>query len=567
MFYIILFLITLSSTPVFAQFFTINEFHSDIVIKEDSSFIVKETIKVEFHRKRHGIYRELPFRYIDEFFKTTRTPIKVLSVTDEAGKRWKYRVRKTGNVINIRIGDPDIYVTGNQTYVITYKVENALLFFKDHDELYWNVTGNYWQAPIKRASADITLNIKNKSDKLWAACFTGPYGSMMSNCIFRTFDNSAEFYTRKNLNIHEGFTIALGWNKGLIKPPSSVQKFLWTIDLEENWLFLIPLFSFFFMFTLWYKKGRDPWVREAITVMYEPPKCNNKVLSPAETGVLIDERFDSRDLTSSIVGLAVKGYIKIEEKKKEGLIFDTTDYYLTKVKDPDDSLNIFEQNLMSDLFSGSTHSIFISELENEFYKNLPSLKDTLYRELVNKKYFLNNPEKVRNFYIIISVFILIIIVFLAILTSSVPWKNLFVGVITALPIIFFGRIMPAKTRRGALAYMDILGFKEFLSRAEKDKLERMGDKNLFSKFLPYAIAFGVEKKWAKAFDGIYQDYPNWYVTATAFRTFNPHTFSSSINSLTSSIGSATFSSPRGSGVSGGGGFSGGGSGGGGGGSW
>jgi uncharacterized membrane protein len=206
-------------------------------------------------------------------------------------------------------------------------------------------------------------------------------------------------------------------------------------------------------------------------------------------------------------------------------------------------------------------------MENEFYKNLPTLKDTLYGELVNKKYFLNNPEKVRNFYIVISFFILIIIVSLAVLTSSLPWKNLFVGVITAIPIIIFGRVMPAKTRKGALAYMDILGFREFLSRAEKDKLERMGDKNLFSKFLPYAIAFGVEKKWARAFEGIYQDKPDWYISPMGLRTFSPHTFSSSISSLTSSIASATFSSPRGSGVSGGGGFSGGGSGGGGGGSW
>ena len=565
-YFIILFISLIFARPVFAQYFTINNYHSDIVINEDSSFIVKEKIEVEFHRQRHGIYREIPFKYTDEFLKTTTTPLKVLSVTDDSGKDWKYRVNKTGNVINIRIGNPDIYVSGNQIYVITYKVENELLFFNDHDEIYWNVTGNYWQAPIKEASADVTLNIKNKSEKLWAACYTGTYGSRRSNCSFNTSDNSAEFHTKKNLNTGEGLTIAFGWDKGLIVPPSSQQRFFWTLNLEENWVFLLPVLSFFFMFYRWYKMGRDPKVKEAVTVMYEPPKYDNRVLSPAEVGALIDERLDSRDLTSTIVGLAVKGYIKIEERKKEGLIFDTTDYYLSRVKDSDENLSAFEQKLMVNLFSSSPRGIFLSEMENEFYKNLPSLRDTLYGDLINKKYFLKNPEKVRNVYMVAGVLIIILSVVLIILASSSPGKSIFAGAITALPVFVFGRVMPAKTRTGATAYMDVLGFREFLSRAEKDKLERMGDKNLFSKFLPYAIALGVENRWAKAFEGIYQDQPNWYVSPGGFRTFSPLSFSSSISSLTSSLASATFSSPRGSGA-GGGGSSGGGGGGGGGGSW
>src|SRR4030042_4352716 len=134
-YFIILFISLIFARPVFAQYFTINNYHSDIDINEDSSFVVKETIDVEFHRQRHGIYREIPFKYTDEFLKTTRTPLKLLSVTNESGKEWKYRVKKTGNVINIRIGDPDIYVSGNQIYEIQYKVENELLFFNDHDEI------------------------------------------------------------------------------------------------------------------------------------------------------------------------------------------------------------------------------------------------------------------------------------------------------------------------------------------------------------------------------------------------------------------------------------------------
>jgi uncharacterized membrane protein len=553
------------------QDFTINKFHSYISVNEDSSFTVKETIDVEFHRQRHGIYREIPFRYVDELGKTLKTPITVLSVTDGSGKDWNYKIRKMGNIINIRIGDANKYVSGNQTYVITYEVENAILFFDNHDELYWNVTGNYWKAPIKEASADITLNVKNKSKNLWAACYTGVYGSKKSECSFEASDNGSEFVTKKSLKVGEGLSIAFGWDKGLVSPPSSWKRFLWAIDLEENWILVIPLLSFLFVINLWYRRGRDPKVKESVTVMYEPPKYDNKILTPAEVGTLVDESVDSRDLTSAIIGLAVKGYIKIEETKKEGLVFDSTDYYLSKVKGPDENLSLFERELMDSLFSDSPSGVFVSDMKNKFYKNLQELKDALYTDLVEKKYFLRSPEKVRNVYITAGILTIIFGSMLtAFLITSLTIKTIISWILTGLPFFIFGRVMPAKTKVGASAYMDILGFQEFLNRAEKDRLERMGDKNLFSKFLPYAIALGVEDNWAKAFGGIYQETPNWYVSPGGFRTFSPYGFSHSIGSMTSSLASAMFSSPRGSGGGGGfggGGSSGGGFGGGGGGSW
>ncbi|MBE0426506.1 MAG: DUF2207 domain-containing protein [Nitrospirae bacterium] len=561
-------------STAFAQDFTINSFHADITINEDSSFRVKEHINVEFHRQKHGIYREIPYKYTDDFDKTLKTPLKVLSVTDKSGKDWKYRVNKKGNVINIRIGDPDRYVYGHQTYVVTYNVENAILFFDDHDELYWNVTGNYWLAPIKNASANVILTISEKSKNLWAACYTGTFGSRISDCTFETFDNSAEFFAKKNLKDGEGFTIAFGWDKGLISPPPSWKKFLWAMDIKENWIFMLPVISLIFMLNLWNRKGRDPKVRESVIVKYEPPKRGDRTLTSAEVGTLLDEKLDSRDITSTIVGLAVKGYIKIEEAKKEGLIFDSTDYYLAKVKEPDENLNPFEKVLMKRIFTGEIRGIIVSDMKNKFYKELELLKNTLYGELVSKKYFLVSPEKVRRFYVIAGIIVAIIGFFLAsFLSPSSTGKSIFAGILSALPVLALSRFMPSKTKAGAAVYMDILGFQEFMSRAEKDRLERMGDKDLFSKFLPYAIALNVVDNWAKAFEGIYQNPPEWYVSHGGFRTFSPYSFSRSISAVTSSLSSAIFSAPRGSGISGGGGgssgggFSGGGFGGGGGGSW
>jgi uncharacterized membrane protein len=562
-------------SPAFAQYLTIQRFHSDITIHPDSSFVVQEKIDVKFDRPRHGIYREIPFKYRDDDGKMIETPTEVISVTDGSGKIWKYRVKKMGHVVSIRVGDAKHFVKGDQTYIISYKVENAILFFSDHDELYWNVTGNDWKASIQEASADVTLRTKNKSKDLWAAGYEGGYGSR-EECGYETYDNSGRFFAKRSLNTGEGLTIAFGWDTGLVLPPSSWKKFLWAINLKENWVFLLPIFSFFYMFSLWHRKGRDPKVRESVTVMYEPPKFENQPLIPAEVGTLIDEKLDPRDITSTIVGLAVKGYVKIEETKKEGLIFDKTDYYLKKVKNHDSNLSPFEVELMKALFPAALPGTFISDLKNKFYTNLGLLKKVLYRDLMRKRYFLSSPEKMRNSYtaagLVVCVFATLAFLFL--LPNSAA-KSFVAGILTGIPVFAFAKVMPVKTRAGASAYMDILGFQEFMNRAEKDRLERMGDVNLFSKFLPYAIALDVADNWAKAFEGIYQDPPDWYVSPIGFRAFTPYAFTHSLNSVTSSLGSAMFSAPRGSGIGGGsegGGFSGGGSsgggfGGGGGGSW
>jgi uncharacterized membrane protein len=542
------------------------------MIQEDSSIIVKETIDVEFHRPRHGIYREIPFKYRDDFGKVVTTPTRVLSVTDQSGKPWKYQVTKTGPVVNIRIGDAKRYVEGRRSYMITYEVENVVLFFNDHDELYWNVTGNYWKAPIQEASATVSLTTKGKSKNLMAAGYEGGYGSK-EECGYETYDYSGNFYTRRSLKVGEGLTIAFGWDKGLVFPPSSLKRFLWAINPGENWIFLLPIFSFFYMANLWYRKGRDPRVRESVTVMYEPPRFDNRPLTPAEVGTLIDEKLDPRDITSTIVGLAVKGYIKIEETKKEGLIFDKTDYYLKKVKNHDSNLNPFEIELMKALFPAALPGTYISDLKNKFYTNLDILKKVLHGELIRKKYFLSSPEKVRNSYVAAGIVVLVFaILSFVILVPGSGVKNFIVGILTGIPVLALAKFMPVKTRAGASAYMDIVGFQEFMNRAEKDRLEKMGDMNLFSKFLPYAIALDVADNWAKAFEGIYQNPPEWYVSPVGYRTFSPYAFTHSLNSLTSDLGSVMFSAPRGSGGGGGGGFGGGGSsgggfGGGGGGSW
>jgi uncharacterized membrane protein len=214
-------------------------------------------------------------------------------------------------------------------------------------------------------------------------------------------------------------------------------------------------------------------------------------------------------------------------------------------------------------------------LKNRFYVHLDQLKRTLYDDLVRKKYFLSNPEKVRQSYAVAGFVVMVVGGFLfAALSGGFSGRAVIAGILTGIPVMGFARVMPAKTRSGASARMDVLGFQEFLNRAEKDRLERMGDASLFSRFLPYALALGVAENWARAFAGIYQDPPDWYASPVGLRTFSPYGFADAMGSVSSDLSTAMFSAPRssggdggGGGGSGGGGSSGGGFGGGGGGSW
>jgi len=553
-----------------AQYFTINDFHSDIVINADGSMVVKETIALTFDRPRHGIFREIPFRYQSAAGDDQETPIDILSVTKPSGQKWNYSVSKKGNVINVRIGDADRYVKGRQTYVISYRVQNMIMYFDDHDELYWNVTGNYWKAPIERASATVTLATNETSSKLPTACYTGEYGSNQSQCDIETGENNATFRTTARLGVGEGLTIAFGFDKGLVAKPSGWQKFWWAVNLRENWVFFIPVIALVYMFVLWYRRGRDPKVREAVVVQYEPPEANGKPLTPAEVGTLVDEKLDPRDITSSIVGLGVKGYLQIREEESEGAlkIFSKTDYRLKRLKQPDGELSPFERQLMNDIFVDGTDERLVSEMKNEFYKNLSSLKDTLYTGLVAKKFFPARPDKVTQRYVGAG-FVIIMLSFLFMFAVGPSFKSVFSGAVAGVIVILFGGIMPVKTRAGALAVSNIRGFQEFMARADKDRLERMG-KDIFYKYLPYAIALDVVDHWSRAFEGLYKEPPSWYVPVGGYYAFSPVAFSRNMTAVTSTLGSAMFSAPRGSGLGGGGGgggFSGGGGGGGGGGSW
>jgi uncharacterized membrane protein YgcG len=566
-------LFDMGGSPARAEYFTIESFHADIVVHPDSSISVTETIETAFTRRRHGIYRDIPFRYTDEFGKKTTAPVRVVSVGDQFRKKRPYKVTRAGDAVRIRIGRKDAFVDGRQVYVITYTVQNAILFLDTHDELYWNVTGNDWDTAIRSASSTVAVENARKDISIRGSCYTGLRGSRNSFCTFRPSGAGGEFRSGGSLSPREGLTIALGWDKGIVQPPSFLKRTFRTLNLSENGVLLLPFATLFFMVFHWYRRGKDPDVGYSIPVMYTPPEEDGQPLPPAEVGALTDERLDPKDITASIVDLAVRGFVTIRKLKTAGFLFDRTDYVLEKAREADDDLPLFEKKLLARLFSGNSREVLVSDLKYSFYKNLDELRDAVFLRLRSLGYFRGLPGSVKAVYRGIGIGAGVLGVFIGMIAGKVtggsPGKIVAAFVLSGLAVFLFAPVMPVKTRKGALAKKKIKGFEEFLLRAEKDRLERMADQNLFEKYLPYAIALDVSDRWARAFEGITQEAPRWYSATGDTGMFHPVSFHRSLDGALSTMGSAMYAAPRssGGGASGGGGSSGGGGGGGGGGSW
>jgi uncharacterized membrane protein len=553
--------------PVYAAE-SIDDFSAVIKINQDASLNVTETITYDFGEvMKHGIYRDITYKY-QARGGNYNLRLSILSVKDADGNNYAYRVSNRGADKRIEIGDADIAVTGKKVYVINYLVKRAINFFSDHDELYWNVTGNNWEVLIKQSKAEIIFPKNVGLRELKSNCYVGAVGST-NNCISDRFVSagldlaSSVVFAHDGLAPKEGLTTVVSLPKGIINKPTWLAQ-AWDAFLDNGILFL-PLLAFAIMFWLWENYGRDPRGQGTIIAEFDAPDN----LTPAEVGTIIDERANTKDISAEIIYLAIRGYLKIT-RLTEGKIIKTADYELKKLKAGNDLTNDFDSRLMKALFSDNKTSVKLSDLKNEFYKSLKDVQKSVYQSVTDKHYFSQNPSKVRAWYMIGGGVLLALGIFAG---SIFGLFGFFALVLSGIIVMIFGYFMPVKTRAGVLARENILGLKTYLSVAEKDRLKFHNapakNPDHFEKLLPYAMVLGVEKEWAKQFEGIYNQQPSWYsdpsggyFTALAL-TNGLGNFQSRANSALATPPSSAASG--GSGFSGG--FSGGGFGGGGGGSW
>ncbi|HLX85353.1 MAG TPA: DUF2207 domain-containing protein [Terriglobales bacterium] len=550
----------------------ITDFKDTISVAADGTALVDEKITLAFAGQWHGIHRKIPVEYPGPDGTNYTLFLDVISVADENGGKLKYDSTKSGNYRDLKIYIPDA-VDATRVVNIDYSLRNGVRFFDNYDELYWNVTGNDWPVPIDHASAFVTFPDK-AGGGLRAQAFTGAYGSKQSEATAEITGADVMSETTRPLPMRGGLTVDIYIPPGVISPPSALTKLGWF--LGSNPIVFLPLFTLAVMFGLWYSVGRDPDPGMSVAPQYEPPKG----ICPAEAGALIGDAIHPRDITSTIIDLAVRGYIKIEEKVDKFLVFNHKDYLFTLLKPHEQwgtDLTAHERVMLENIFLAGTGTR-LSDLKNRFYTVIPVVREDIMSSLKSKGIYALDPESANGYSLVAGVVIALLVVGVQVM----GWMkmNLFYSIplaigsvlVSALIWWLFARKMTAKTVSGARTQIAVLGFQEFMNRVDADRIKRMPP-DTFEKFLPYAMALGVEHHWAQAFDGIIKDPPSWYVSPNGYTGFSPLFFSSSMNSMASDMHQVFTSAPRASssgsgfsdgGGSSGGGFSGGGFGGGGG---
>ncbi len=545
-------------------------------IQEDATVDISEKIQYDFGlAEKHGILRNIPYKYKSSI-GNHNLRLNNFSVTDENGTKLKYSKSTVGVDVVIKIGDKDKIVTGVKTYVINYKVKNAINFFENDDEFYWNVTGNDWEVNRDIASANIFLPGQIDLEKIEFSCYAGPAGDD-TPCENKKSGNPV-YFSQNDLAPWNGLTIAISFPKGIVHEPTSWEKKL--SFLLGNIVVILPFLVLAILLYLWNKYGKDPSGQGTIITQFEAPDN----LSPLEVGMIIDERGDNKDISAEIVSLAVRGYLKIGAVEEEGLIKRKPSFEFTQLKPSKDLKSEHEKTIMTALFGKDQENVKPEKVAligiqytSKTFDEIRGVDGLVIGELIRKGYFRSNPSFVRGMYILTGVLI-IFFGFFSIglfLTPALAAMSFFISGL--IPIIF-SKWMPVRTKKGVLAREHILGLENYLQVAEADRIRfhNAPEKSpqIFEKLLPFAMVLGVEKAWAKQFENIYTTSPDWYEGSklSNFSTLalinNFGDFRSSLKSTvnantSSSSGSASYG---GSGSSGGG-FSGGGFGGGGGKSW
>lgn len=545
----------------------IRNFHSDITVHEDASMTVRETIRVisEGIQIRHGIYRDFPITYEDALGNRYRVGFTVLDILRD-GAPEPYHMEDSANGKRIYIGNRDILVpSGEHTYTVVYKTIRQLGFFGNHDELYWNVTGNGWEFPIQKASASVVLPGDALGNVLSAEGYTGPQGFQGKDFETVTVPfRSVEFLTTKPLHAHEGLTIVVTWPKGYVVEPDATAKL--TYFIADNRGALIGSFGLIvillYYLAVWARSGRDP-AAGVIVTRYTPPDT----MSPAVMRYITKMKYDDRSFAAAVINMAVKGLLKIVDEYGE--------YTLQKKDGGNKPPAPEDERIIRKLFGASGEITLETANHLQIKSAIDALRnylDLTYEKIyfiTNKRYFIiglaltvvllflsglwDAIDKGRlPFFLFISLWLSIWSVGVIALLSQVVnrWKNAFrnrqgrivnaggavfltlfaipfvagqfagmaiLGYSTSVLMIFFllfassinylfYHLLKAPTRAGRNILDAIEGFKVFLSATEKERLNMLNPPQrtpeLFEKYLPYALALDIEQQWAEQFADI-----------------------------------------------------------------
>lgn len=528
---------------------------------------------------------------------SSRTAPADVAVDDEDG------------VLVIRIGDEDETITGEHRYAVTYDVEGWLnpagFPFPDgelgHDELYLDVVGG-WDVPIDRAAVSVT----GPAGVSQVACFAGPRGST-DPCGRAAAAGTTARYASSGLGPGDFLTVVAAWPAGTFDTEPLLQErwaagraFALTPWTAGGTAALAAAGAALVVMRV-RRAGRDreylgltpglapvagasdhptgPRRRAPIAVQFTPPTG----VHPGQLGTLLDERADVRDVTATIIDLAVRGYLVVQQVADPGdptgRDDDDRDWRLVRTDQRDEGLLGYEERLLSAIFEGRD-DVLLSDLRTTFASTLARVQQQLYEDVTERGWFTGNPRSVRAGWIAAGVAITVLGVGVTALLAARTHLGLL-----GLPVVGVGVLVmalsgaaPARTATGTAVLVQTEGFRRYLATAEADQLRFEEGEDLFSRYLPFAVAFGLTERWTRVFAelaarGVEVPVPSWYLGSWGYTGFwaSAGAFEQDLSSFTSEADAAISAPSPGtsgsSGFSSGGGFSGGGIGGGGGGSW
>jgi uncharacterized membrane protein YgcG len=543
----------------------IRDFQGSYTLNTDATLKISESLKVDCGNLtgKHGIFRILPTQALRPDGYYNQTKVDLTSITDQTGSPYTYETIKdpSNNTVTWKIGDPSVTIIGIHDYKIDYIVHNVTYDQDNKTVFNWNLNGTFWQLPIDHFVGTVTFPAEFQPSDTTAKLFDGVLDSKSntySKLDLLTNAGPVQYKVESigSLPIGVGITLNSNLRTGVVFPyePTFFDKYgayLW---------FILPLLVLVLMWRLWAKKGKDPRLGLPEMVQYAPPRG----LKPMEAGLLeTNGASKNQFLTATIIDLAVRGYLKIEELPKAFL--GAKDYRLTLLK-TDTNLVNFEQTVLETLFGGLTvnSTTNISDQKNNFYAALPTINKQGAMKLGELKLIDESGSAWRIGMIVLGVAVIGLGIFIA---GGLVLSGSTAVILSGIIILIFGFLMDRRTLDGAKAFWELKGFKLYMDKVESYRDKFYEQENIFEKYLPYAVAFGMTGKWIKVCKQLYADknivmpLPLWFIGGTGFSISN---MDSAISSLSSQMGSSLASSPS---SSGGGGFSGGGGGGGGGGSW
>ncbi|HUC89433.1 MAG TPA: DUF2207 domain-containing protein [Patescibacteria group bacterium] len=562
--------------------FVINDFNADYTLNNkdpQGELRIIERIKVDFSDNNHGILRAIPMTY-----KKHRLQMKINSIKSDSGAPTQYDTYSQNSNTVIKIGDPNRTVTGNQEYTIDYTLHNVISFYKDHNELYWDINGDQWQQQIDNVVLTLHLPQAAPLPPTKTLCYTGAFGDTTQQCSIFYDENaqSVKAATTATLTPGTTLTIVTGFDKGYFQP----SKWYETVNEYTPQIvgFLVPLLLLAVpSFVYWFRRGRDPRGKRTIVPEYDAPDD----LKPIEVGTVIDFATDNKDITATIIDLAIRGYIQIVEHQNKKIFGNRPTYSLKLVRSSTVGLNEYEKELLQGIFEGGKlgNEVSLEDLKFKLDKVAAKLRKDVKADLLELGYFQRHPITAKIVVISLIILALWLASFIAVavifdetaVLAAVVGTSL--GAALACLLLYYSR---SRTIKGVATKERILGLQLYLKTAEADRIKMLQSPNaryaehskepamtvrLFEKLLPYAMVLGVEGQWAKQFKDIYRTPPDWY-SGGNWTTFSVIYLTASLSEGMAGAINTAFSAPTnaaGSGI--GGGFAGGGGGGGGGGGW